>query len=162
MVIYKDYDQLRKWLGGRPPGDSALIATRAALRVLPLVASGVSEFSVGFRREILLPIFRVATVANFFGAWPFFSRVAPAAFARIAIAANTAAHAMCHHHDGWTAQCSNGTWEPGAATSSATTRSDSIRGGFSRQQRCNCAPNALHGALGAVLHKYHKLIRWPS
>src|SRR5690242_10483181 len=55
----KDFRKFEEWLKGRSPVWSLIIASRAALRVLPLLA-GTKDVS-----EAMLPIFRAVSIARY-------------------------------------------------------------------------------------------------
>ena len=80
MVEITDRESLEAWLRTRPREDSVLIAARCALRVLPLVHYGLEEGETEergldkhrqkVRSDLVLPAFRLVSVATFAGTWP--------------------------------------------------------------------------------------------
>ncbi|MEM7056366.1 MAG: hypothetical protein AAF557_02140 [Pseudomonadota bacterium] len=73
MAEIKNREDLEKWLSARPEdtrrADAALIASRAVLRVLPLLARALDSKENIRRSNYLLPIYRALIVACFAGAW---------------------------------------------------------------------------------------------
>ncbi|MEM1164461.1 MAG: hypothetical protein AAGJ28_26325, partial [Pseudomonadota bacterium] len=72
MVEIKDSDDLLEWLNSRPKEvrayDSRLIASRAALRVLPVIWLA-KPYMDDFVPALLVPTFRAMAVASFAGTW---------------------------------------------------------------------------------------------
>ena len=70
MPKIADENGLETWLKDRPPQFACVLATRAALRVAPLLVEALYEDTTARRAAIVLPGFRVLAAANFASTWP--------------------------------------------------------------------------------------------
>ena len=66
----KGENGLRTWLKGKPSSFACVVSTRAALRVVPLLAGALHDDEKELRTAIILPSFRALAAASFCARWP--------------------------------------------------------------------------------------------
>ena len=70
MAKIADERALETWLKEMPAEFACVLATRAALRVAPVLGQALGEEEEERRRALILPGFRALAAANFAGTWP--------------------------------------------------------------------------------------------
>ncbi|NKB60193.1 MAG: hypothetical protein GKS00_28135 [Alphaproteobacteria bacterium] len=70
MVEISNRDDLEAWLEGKEPAIAVAIASRAALRAIPMAATYLRESPKDHSVDIMLPTFRANSVPWFTGYWP--------------------------------------------------------------------------------------------
>ena len=70
MTDITDENSLRTWLKGKPSRFACVVSSRAALRVVPLLAGALYEYEKERREVIILPSFRALAAASFCARWP--------------------------------------------------------------------------------------------
>ena len=70
MTDIKGENSLRTWLKGKPSRFACVVSTRAALRVVPLLAGALHDDEKERRAAIILPSFRALAAASFCARWP--------------------------------------------------------------------------------------------
>lgn len=65
MADVSESDDLRIWLGGKPPEFACLLAARAALRVVPVLGYALHAEEEERRDAVILPSFRALAAGNF-------------------------------------------------------------------------------------------------
>lgn len=93
MVEIGSPQKLQDWLGGKPPQLAAAIASRIALRVLPLALADRTGSGQAAARRLTLAVFRANTISRSARTYPDREIAAFAAYAARAYAADAAAYA---------------------------------------------------------------------
>lgn len=70
MPVIADNNSLRAWLTDSPPEFACVLASRAALRVAPLMVEALHDDATTRRATVLLPCFRTLSTAHFASAFP--------------------------------------------------------------------------------------------
>lgn len=70
MPVITDYNTLKAWLIDSPPEFACVLASRAALRVMPLFAEALHDDATVRRANILLSGFRTLLIADFVSVFP--------------------------------------------------------------------------------------------
>src|SRR5258706_41450 len=61
MVDFSNREHVRRWLADKPRDVATVVAARAALRVVPLLVTGIA--TPGFKKTLILPVFRATAVS---------------------------------------------------------------------------------------------------